>query len=144
MLNLLKYKKHGDSQTMNKKEFKEKFDKEKPSFSKVQKKHEMSVVSKALVTDDGTGIPPKYSKLAKIIEEMNELEIEISKEMRGSGDRIHIIEEIGDVMVCIHYIQKMFDISEEDIQKSLQVKINRLDENNKKHIADLKKSVKKK
>ena len=124
---------------MNKKEFKEKFGSQHPSFSKKEKDHEMSVISKALSIDDGTGIPPKYSKLAKIIEEMNELEIEITKEMTGTGDRMHVIEELGDVMMCIQYIKKIFNITDDDIQKSLQVKIDRLDKLNKKHVHDNKK-----
>lgn len=124
---------------MNKKEFKEKFGNQRPSFSKKEKDHEMAVISKALSTDDGTGIPPKYSKLAKIIEEMNELEIEITKEMTGSGDRMHVIEELGDVMMCIQYIKKIFNITDDDIQKSLQVKIERLDKLNKRHVHDNKK-----
>ena len=60
------------------------------------------------------------------IEECSELQKEISKLLRGKGDKEHLTEEITDVLICIEQLQMMYDISLIDILKVKKQKIERL------------------
>ena len=39
-----------------------------------------------------------------------------------------LLQEIADVELCIQYLKEICDISDESINKAINVKINRLDE----------------
>lgn len=68
-----------------------------------------------------------------VMEECSELQQAISKALRGKKNyRTNLIEEIGDVLYGVRYLQKIFDISDEDILKSINVKIKRQQERNSK------------
>lgn len=60
-----------------------------------------------------------------IMEELAELQKELSKALRGKGDRMNLIEELGDVYLCVKYIQEIFDISDETLAKAVNVKLSR-------------------
>lgn len=60
------------------------------------------------------------------MEELAELQKEISKELRGKGDKVNVLEELADVQIVIYYVKKILGIADEDIQKAVSVKIDRL------------------
>ncbi len=63
-----------------------------------------------------------------LFEEMAELQKEICKDLRGANNRDAIVEEVSDVLIMIEQIKIMFHITDEEIQKVADFKINRLKE----------------
>lgn len=57
------------------------------------------------------------------IEEMSELQKELTKMLRGKGNTVGILEEIADVFICINEIQYLFGISNEDLWSAVDVKL---------------------
>lgn len=66
------------------------------------------------------------------MEEMAELQQQISKYLRGCGDEISLLEEMADAYICLEYIEKVFEIHPDQILKAIDVKLlrekGRLDE----------------
>lgn len=62
------------------------------------------------------------------IEEMSELQKELTKYIRGLGNREHLKEEVADVLIMITQIQIMFALPDEEIKEVVDFKINRLKE----------------
>lgn len=66
------------------------------------------------------------------MEEMAELQQQISKYLRGCGDRLCLLEEMTDVYICLKYIEKVIEIHPDQILKAIDVKLlrekGRLDE----------------
>ena len=62
------------------------------------------------------------------IEEMSELQKELSKFIRGKGNRDNLIEEVADVLVMITQIQLMYHIPDDEVEKVMHFKLNRLKE----------------
>ena len=60
------------------------------------------------------------------MEELSELSKEISKYLRGKREYIALTEEIGDVYLALDYVKSICHVSEEDINKSMNVKIDQL------------------
>lgn len=75
-----------------------------------------------------------FRNIIIILEELGELNKELTKALRDKEDRIGIIEETADVLICIEYIKKIFNITEREINNAIYVKANelknRLDSNN--------------
>lgn len=70
----------------------------------------------------------KYSwktKCTVAMEELAELQQQISKQIRGYGDRIGLLEEIADAYICLNFLESIFDIKPEDLQKAIDVKLER-------------------
>lgn len=65
------------------------------------------------------------TKLVICMEEAAELSQAISKFYRNKPDRLNLIEEIGDMVICIESLRQMYNITEEDIIKAINVKIDR-------------------
>lgn len=59
------------------------------------------------------------------MEEFAELTQQVSKQIRGYGDRIGLIEEMADAYICLKLLESIFDISPEDMQKAIDVKMDR-------------------
>ena len=53
------------------------------------------------------------------MEEFAELTQQVSKQIRGYGDRI------GDAYICLSLLESIFNISPEDMQKAIDVKMDR-------------------
>lgn len=72
------------------------------------------------------------TKCTVAMEELAELQQEVSKKIRGSGDKIGLLEEMADVYICLKYIEKVFEIHPDQILKAIDVKLlrekGRLDE----------------
>ena len=62
------------------------------------------------------------------IEEMSELQKELTKFIRGKGNRENLIEEVADVLVMITQIKIMYHILDDDVEKVMHFKLNRLKE----------------
>lgn len=65
------------------------------------------------------------TKATVAIEELAELQQAISKQIRGCGDRTNLLEEMADAMIVMFYIQEIFGISKEELDKAVDVKIER-------------------
>lgn len=62
------------------------------------------------------------------IEEMSELQKELSKFIRGKGNRENLIEEVADVLVMITQIQLMYALQDDEVERIMSLKLNRLKE----------------
>ncbi len=59
------------------------------------------------------------------MEEFAELAQQVSKQIRGYGDRTGLIEEMADAYICLKLLESIFNISPEDMQKAIDVKMYR-------------------
>lgn len=59
------------------------------------------------------------------VEELSELQQQISKQVRGFDDKNGLLEEMADVYICLSFIESIFNISSEEISKAIDVKLNR-------------------
>lgn len=62
------------------------------------------------------------------MEELAELTKEISKELRGKGDYINILEELADVQLGIYYVQETCGIETDKLHKAMKIKMSRLND----------------
>lgn len=67
--------------------------------------------------------------LQKVVamEEMAELQKELSKNMRGKENKIEIAEEIADVEIMLEQMKLLFDI-EKEVEEEKKYKLKRLEE----------------
>lgn len=72
--------------------------------------------------------PRGHRNLIIVMEELAELSKEISKELRGKGDWYNILEELADVKLSLYYVQEICDISNDDLNKAINIKIKRLED----------------
>lgn len=61
------------------------------------------------------------------MEECAELAKEISKQIRGSGARTHLLEEMADVAICLKQLQLMYNIPDDDLHLVINQKLARLE-----------------
>ena len=59
------------------------------------------------------------------MEEMAELTQQISKKLRGKGDRYHLTEEIADVYICLDMLRKMYGVDSELLAGVISAKLDR-------------------
>ena len=62
------------------------------------------------------------------MEECAELQQAISKGIRGKLDKENLTEEIADVLICIDWVMDYFDISEDEVDKWIEKKAERIKE----------------
>lgn len=62
------------------------------------------------------------------IEEMSELQKELTKFLRGNGKKKHLTEEVADALIMITQIQIIYGIGDEDVREVMDYKLNRLRE----------------
>ena len=60
------------------------------------------------------------------MEEMAELQKEVSKQLRGLGDRDGILEEIADVTIVLGNITCLQGITEDELKRAVEVKLERI------------------
>lgn len=68
-----------------------------------------------------------YLQKVVAIEEMTELQKELSKNMRGEENELYIAEEIADVEIMLEQMKILFNI-DEDVEEMKEYKIKRLAE----------------
>lgn len=59
------------------------------------------------------------------IEELGELQHEITKSLRGMPDKTHIVEEFADVLICLEQLKIKYNISDSQLQEWIDYKYNR-------------------
>ncbi|UMZ01214.1 hypothetical protein H8S51_005755 [Roseburia rectibacter] len=59
------------------------------------------------------------------MEEFAELQQQVSKQIWGYDDRIGLLEEMADAYIGLEFLKSIFNISEEDMQKAVDVKLER-------------------
>ena len=74
------------------------------------------------------GNPRGHRNLIIVMEELAELSKEISKELRGKGDHINILEELADVQLSVFYVQQICNIDDDELHKAMNVKTKRLED----------------
>lgn len=62
------------------------------------------------------------------IEEMSELQKELTKNIRGMGNRENLKEEVADVLIMITQIQIMYSLPDDEVERIIHLKLNRLKE----------------
>lgn len=65
------------------------------------------------------------TKLTIVMEELAELSQHVSKHIRGCGDKVGLMEEMADVYICLEFLKSICHISDEDLQKAIDVKLRR-------------------
>lgn len=68
---------------------------------------------------------PQRTKCTIAMEEFAELQQQVSKQIRGYDDRIGLLEEMADAYIYLELLKSIFNISEEDMQKAVDVKLER-------------------
>lgn len=59
------------------------------------------------------------------MEELAELCQQISKQLRGKGDKNHLTEEMADVYICLDMLKKMYNIDPEQLEDEIWRKLAR-------------------
>lgn len=62
---------------------------------------------------------------AIIIEELSELQKEITKDIRKKINKEHLLEEIADVIIVLHMAKEIYNISESEIEQWVNKKMER-------------------
>ena len=62
---------------------------------------------------------------AIIIEELSELQKEITKDIRKKLNKEHLLEEIADVIIVLHMAKEIYNISESELEEWVNKKIER-------------------
>ena len=110
---------------MNKNEFVEKYNNIKNILNK---KEIETIILKNIEANSNDGNPRGHKNLIIVMEELAELSQAVSKELRGKGDRTNLLEEYADVLLCLQYIKAIAGFTDEQIDKAITVKANRLNE----------------
>lgn len=72
-----------------------------------------------------TKLHGKETKLIVAIEELSELTKELTKDLRGEGDRDHIIEEICDVDLMLSQLYWIYHVKRDEATDMINFKIER-------------------
>lgn len=60
------------------------------------------------------------------VEELSELQKELTKDLRGIGNRENIVEELTDVLIMLDQIRHIHNISDSEIKRLREYKAKRL------------------
>ena len=67
------------------------------------------------------------SELIITVEELSELQKEVTKQLRNEGKMENLVEEMADVYIVMEYLKMIFAITDDDINKQVEKKLNRLE-----------------
>lgn len=59
------------------------------------------------------------------VEELGELQHEITKSLRGMLRKTHLVEEFADVLICLKQLKIKYNISDDELQEWIDYKYNR-------------------
>lgn len=65
------------------------------------------------------------TKCTIAMEEFAELQQQVSKKIRGYKGKVGLLEEMADAYICLNFLESIFDINSEDLQKAIDVKLQR-------------------
>lgn len=68
---------------------------------------------------------PWKLKCTIAMEEFAELTQQVSKQIRGYGDKIGLLEEMADAYICLDFLKSIFNIDQNELQKAIDVKLQR-------------------
>lgn len=103
-------------------------DKLKEETPDIDMKWTNEVIRDSIKSNMYDGNPIGHKNLIIVMEELAELTKEISKELRGKGDYINILEELADVQLGIYYVQEICGIETDELHKAMKIKIDRLND----------------
>lgn len=66
----------------------------------------------------------KDRQLLIAMEELAELSQELSKQLRGKGNRVGILEEMADVAIATRYARRVLGITDEELNQAICVKLD--------------------
>lgn len=85
-----------------------------------------SVLTNSIESNLYDGNPRGHRNLIIVMEELAELSTALSKVLRDKGDLVNTLEELADVQIGIYYVQEICGITNEELQKAINVKIDNL------------------
>ena len=99
---------------------------------KVDKNYMDKVIRESLtpLPDNSNGT----QNLVIIMEEFMEAAHEVSKYLRGKADMVALTEELADAYLSIRYVQQICGISDDTLNKAINVKLERQDKRNFKNV----------
>ena len=83
---------------------------------------EMEIICEQLIDKYGD------KQVVVAIEELSELQKELCKSLRDKTNKENIIEEMADAIIMINQMQMYFKISDEELHKEINYKLNRTKE----------------
>lgn len=69
-------------------------------------------------------------ELVIVMEELAELTQQISKKLRGEENKMHLLEEIADVDICLEQLKLLCGFTDKEIEAARSVKLHRLNTGN--------------
>lgn len=109
---------------MNRERFKQEYINAK---NELDKKELKGIIKSFTIGNKYSEFSTEHSyNLVLAVEELSELQKAIIKYLRGSEDKITIIEEMADVLISIMSVQSSLAIPTDDLYKAVNVKANRL------------------
>ncbi len=66
-----------------------------------------------------------FENKVRIVEELGELSHEILKDTRGKLNRENLLEEFADVIIELHMLKEIYNISENEIDKAVKDKMEK-------------------
>lgn len=97
--------------------------------AKVYNKQQIqNILQQSIISSMGDGNPMGHRQLIITTEELAELTQQVTKELRGKGDKLLLTEELADVLICTEYLKMICYISDEDLNKMIGIKLSRLEE----------------
>ena len=109
---------------MDREEFKKKMRSNDTAASKLEVKKVIGDILKSETPDTNCVI---------CMEELAELQQEISKQLRNKGDSYGLLEELADVYICLEMLKKMFSYTDNEIARAVKIKLDRFERRNEKH-----------
>lgn len=88
----------------------------------------INALNKNIESNLSDGNPRGHKNMIICMEELAELTQQISKVLRKKKDSIHLLEELADTQISVYYIQQICNISNEELNKAINVKIDRLND----------------
>lgn len=70
---------------------------------------------------------PGQHQSIMIMEEMSELIQEVSKYLRGMGNKHNLLQEMADVYISLESLKEIYGITSLELHKAVNVKIDRID-----------------
>lgn len=67
----------------------------------------------------------KENQSIVVVEECAELIQAVTKELRGKSWKLHVIEEMADVYICLEMLKQMYEITDSDLQEWIDFKQKR-------------------
>ena len=98
--------------------------------SDIDEYHNLTLLQRSIDTQTQANPqnPAGHMNLIIVMEELSELQKEISKGLRGKEDLDAILEELADVSIGLEYIKMIYGIDETLVNKAINVKLNRMEE----------------